>query len=109
MSKKIYVTLDIGRNPEVRVDQVIWGKRKMKWVQDKDSIDFEFVDVKDLPEVGFNKKVDDKEIEVTDGMIAGDYEYTIVVVTPDGKEYTTTELVENVGADPDERKPVIRN
>lgn len=103
MVKKMYVTLEIKKNPPVRLDPVVRGKAKMEWLQDEESVDFVFKDITGLPN-SFQKKVKNKKIEVTDDMVPGDHEYTITV-EHNGVTYSTTpsKLSEADG------KPVIRN
>lgn len=110
MSKTLYVTLVVGADPEVQVDQNVWGKPKMRWRQDDDSVDFDFVSITGLPEESFEiTKRTNSKINVRDLMREGVYPYTITVryQNSDGDwvEATTDETApfEEGG------KPVIRN
>lgn len=108
-SKKIDVYLKVGNNPEVLVDwvSVATVKKKIEWVKDSDSPDFEFYDIQFY---GANTALS-KDGAVTANKIkanndtskGGDHEYKITVKA-DGKTHTTTE-----SGPPTGNRPVIRN
>ena len=104
MSKTLRVTLVVGGDPAVQMDPIVLGKSKIKWRRDSDSTDFDFAGISGLPGSFTTKKSTRKKINVTDGMVPGDYPYTIAV-TKDGHTYTS-----NAAVPPDTGgKPVIRN
>ena len=110
MSKTLYVTLVVGADPEVQVDEKVWGKPKLRWRQDDDSAEFDFVSITGLPEDSFEiTKLTNSKINVNDLMIKGEYPYTITVRYKDSdgdwKEASTdvTAPIQEGG------KPVIRN
>jgi len=112
--KRIRVLLNKGGNPEVVVDSMVWAKPRMRWVRDKDSEPFKFVDFKFIvppdPAATFdsanvkNKRIKLKCKNINNTIPITDWIYKITVVDDEGVLHTTDE-VDPPGGD----KPVIRN
>lgn len=104
MSKTLRVVLDPTADPQVQVDPIVLGQPKLKWRRNSDSMEFDFVGISGLPASFVTTKSTRKKINVTNGMVAGDYDY-IIAVRAGGVTYTST-----VAAPPASGpKPVIRN
>jgi hypothetical protein len=108
--KKIYVLLNKGGDPEVKVDSMIWAKSKMTWVPDPDSDEFTFVDMvfarDDHPFENLKVLSNKITLECPNVLKAANevvWRYTITVEA-DKNKHPTGETMP-----PDGDKPVIRN
>lgn len=110
VEKNIPVLLNIGGNPEVKVDSMVWAKSKMAWVLDPESDDFSFVELKfakaDAPfdKLRVNKKkitLDCRKVNNSKPPVSWSYKIT---VDANGTQYDTVE-----DKPPEGDKPVIRN
>lgn len=104
MSKTLRVRLNTGGNPQVQIDPIILGERKLKWRAKKGTTKFDFVGISGLPGSFTTTKQTATRISVTNGMLTGDYEYT-VAVEAGGVTYTSTATVPPASGG----RPVIRN
>ena len=104
MSKTLYVRLNIAADPQVQIDPIVLGKPKLKWRREGGTAEFEFVGISGLPASFVTTKSGKKKINVADGMVPGDHEYT-VAVTSGGHTYTSTASTPPATGG----RPVIRN
>jgi hypothetical protein len=109
--KTIFVSLNTGGDPAVRVDSDIWAKPKMVWVPDPDSEEFTFVDmdfVKGQSPAFKSIEVRPEEITLECSNVVMNvpnqpWVYRIKVKAGES-EYSTDETLS-----PDGDRPVIRN
>lgn len=106
-NKKVDVSLDLSKNPKVRIDPIVLGKATITWERESGSPYFDFVSINYNPGGALSSK-DVKAQKITvdnDTSHSGDHDYIITVRDESGDEYDST----YIDAPPTGDKPVIRN